>query len=83
MRNRSVASWPRAFFVSPGSLGKSKKLALGRARTVFDLPYPGGLDEKRTSAANRACGAILARNVARSTAHSEPSNGMIVDARLT
>ena len=61
-KNRSSALTSRAFFVSPGSLGKLKQLALGRAQTCFNLPYPGGLDEKCTSAANRAFGAILADN---------------------
>ena len=55
----SSALAPRVFFVSPGSLGKTAKLALGRARTIAVLPYPGGLDEKHTSAANRAFGATL------------------------
>ena len=70
-RQRGEARWillgayAACVFRKPGEpLGKSAKLALGRARTVADLPYPGGLDEKHTRAANRAFGVSIAPLVA-------------------
>ena len=38
----------RGIDVSAGSLGKTAKLALGRAQTVAVLPFPGALDVNAT-----------------------------------
>ena len=50
-RTASPSVMLRGIDVSAGSLGKTAKLALGRAKTVAVLPYPGALDVNATSVA--------------------------------